>query len=77
MQQYWYTNALTLSEVANTYILFPNHNGLYKIPAPAGGPGSDIIKLGITIGGQKLPRYIISKCWKLVVRAFPFMGMLD
>ena len=32
----------------------PFHPGLSKIPAPAGGPGSDIIKLGITIGGQKL-----------------------
>ncbi len=30
------------------------HRGLLKIPVPAGGPGSDIIKLGITIGGQKL-----------------------
>ncbi len=28
--------------------------GLSKIPAPAEGPESDIINLGITIGGQKL-----------------------
>ena len=28
-----------------------NHNGLSKIPARVGGPGSDIINLGITIGG--------------------------
>ena len=31
-----------------------NHPGLSKIPAPAGGPGCDIINLRITIGGQKL-----------------------
>ena len=30
------------------------HPGLSKNPARAGGPGSDIINLGITIGGQKL-----------------------
>ncbi len=30
------------------------HPGLSKIPARVGGPGSDIIILGITIGGQKL-----------------------
>ncbi len=28
----------------------PLHPGLSNIPAWAGGPGSDIIKLGITIG---------------------------
>ncbi len=30
------------------------HPGLSKIPARVGGPRSDIINLGITIGGQKL-----------------------
>ncbi len=30
------------------------HPGLSKIRSRAGGPGSDIINLGITIGGQKL-----------------------
>ncbi len=41
-----------IESIWNTYNM--NHPGLSKIPAPAGGPGSDIINLGITLEGQKL-----------------------
>ena len=34
--------------------LLAYHPGLSNIPARVGGPGSDTINLGITIGGQKL-----------------------
>ncbi len=41
------------------------HPGLSKIRSRAGGPGSDIINLGITIGGQKLGagRFLIPRAF--------------
>ncbi len=44
--------------------LLSTHPGLSKIPAWAGGPGSDIINSGIAIGGQKL-----GAGWFLIPRA--------
>ncbi len=45
-----------LKDVLNNFAGQKPHPGLSKIPRGLGpgGPGSDIIKLGITIEGQKL-----------------------
>ncbi len=53
MDHMWHFHTYKFIHKKQVYQIHLVHPGLSKIPAPIGGPGSDILKLGITIG-QKL-----------------------